>query len=106
MPATVAGSCGCPDSVRNSDACRAEPEPDRRIPHLGGEGARRSRFAGEFVLPESADDFRGLPEDDERLPVEPDALENKLYALSVRNVLVLDVAAGEYLDLIKILTGL
>ena len=40
------------------------------------------------------------------MPVEPDALENKLYALSVRNVLVLDVAAGEYLDLIKILTGL
>ncbi len=41
----------------------------------------------------------------ETSPLEPDALENKLYALDVGNVLVVDVTAGERSELIQVITG-
>jgi hypothetical protein len=41
----------------------------------------------------------------ETSPLEPDALENKFYAPTVGNVLVVDVATGERSELIDVITG-
>ena len=41
----------------------------------------------------------------ETSPLEPDALENKFYALDVGNVLVVDVTAGERSELIQVIKG-
>ena len=42
----------------------------------------------------------------ETSPLEPDALENKLYAPGVGNVLVIDVTTGETAELVQVISGL